>query len=218
MTRLASLSSLAPAVFLVATACSGSADAPAAPTDSGATTDSGVTDAVADSPMTPDSGAVGACAVSFSGDRTIPPTNAVDRCGHDVVAQQNGKGEYTLTLAGTIALTGGGSIGVACTLGSETPPAAGAVWTLTTGSGGGCDVNEVVGTNASIWSASTTSKDGTAIVTFVSATRTASTYNPSNVYYTYEATLDATLKGRTGGTNTITATGHFANDKLPLGI
>jgi hypothetical protein len=69
---------------------------------------------------------------------------------------------------------------------------------LTTGSGGNCEVDEVVGGTATIWSASTNSKDGAATVTFVSATLTPSTLNPMNVYYTYEATLDATLPGRTG--------------------
>jgi hypothetical protein len=89
---------------------------------------------------------------------------------------------------------------------------------LTTGSGGNCEVDEVVGGTATIWSASTNSKDGAATVTFVSATLTPSTLNPMNVYYTYEATLDATLPGRTGGATQITVTGSFKNNKLPLGI
>lgn len=166
----------------------------------------------------PDAAAAGGpCSFGLGGDRVVASTKPVDACGHDVIGQQLGQGDFTLTLGGGIATTNG-SISVACTLSSPNAPAVGATWSLTTPSGGNCEVDEVAGSTATIWSSSTTSADGTATVTFKSVTLTASTLNPKNVYYVYDATLDAKLKGRTAGATDITVSGDFSSDKLPLGI
>ena len=218
MTTLTPLAASVPFLVVLIGGCSGGSDSPATPSDAGLDSDGRAADASSGQEAgASDGGAVGPCAFGLSGGRTVPPTNSVDGCGHDVVSQQQGQGEYTLTLGGGFAIAGG-SVTVACTLSSATAPVAGAKWTLTTGSGGNCEVDEVKGGSATIWSASTASADGTATVTFVSATLKASTLNPTNVYYTYEATLEATMKERTAGGTTVTVTGNFKNATLPLGI
>ena len=223
MATLTQLAASVPFLVVLIGGCSGGADSPATSDDAGLDSDGRAADASssetgsAQEAGASDAGAVGPCAFGLSGGRTVPPTNSVDGCGHDVVSQQKGQGEYTLTLGGGFAIAGG-SVTVACTLSSATAPVAGAKWTLTTGSGGNCEVDEVKGGSATIWSASMGSADGTATVTFVSATLKASTLNPSNVYYTYEATLEATMKERTAGGTTVTVTGNFKNATLPLGI
>ena len=221
MAKSALLASVPFLVVLIG-GCSGGADAPATSSDAGLDSDGRAPDASSSETGSAqeagaDAGAVGPCAFGLSGGRTVPQTNSVDGCGHDVVSQQKGQGEFTLTLGGGFAIAGG-SVTVACTLSSATAPVAGAKWTLTTGSGGNCEVDETKGGSAAIWSASTQSADGTATVTFVSATLKPSTLNPTNVYYTYEATLEATMKERTAGGTTVTVNGGFKNGTLPLGF
>jgi len=199
-------------------ACSGSSnDGGTAPASSAAPDAAAPDGASPDAAAPPEAGAAGPCAFGLGGNRSVPPTNATNGCNQGYIAQHLGQGDYSLRLGGSLSV-GGGTVTIACQLDSPTAPAAGAKWALTTGSGGNCQVDEIVGTNDTIWSASTASKDGAATVTIVSATLTPSTVNPKDVVYLYEATLDARLPGRTAGATELTVTGNVKYTRLPPGI
>ncbi len=72
-------------------------------------------------------------------------------------------------------------------------------------------------TSAKIWKASTSPVLGTASVKFISVTLMNGTSDPEDVYYLFEATYTATVKGQTADTSDVTITGSYKASALPLG-
>jgi hypothetical protein len=58
---------------------------------------------------------------------------------------------------------------------------------------------------------------GSASINFKSATLTHGVVHPKDVYYFYDVTITATLKGATAGAQDVTVTGSFENMALALG-
>jgi hypothetical protein len=203
------------AAALVLFACSGSGH------DGGTAPDGGAPDAAAsdatsqDAVALSDAGAAGPCAFGLGGSRSVPQTNGENGGCQGYIAA--GTADYVLQLGASIK-SGGGTVSVSCRLSSPTPPAAGVKFTLTTGTGGICQVDEIVGTTDTVWVSSTTSMDGAATVTIVSATLKPSIYTPGRSFYVYEATLDARLQGRTAGATELTVTGNVKYTTLPPGV
>jgi len=162
-----------------------------------------------------------ACAFSVSGGLTEPLTAAPNGCGNGHIEQPNGSGDYTATLGAGFMDASGTIITMACTLSSAKEPAAGDKWTLDEAgqSAGDCQFNTIKGSTATLWAASGTSSptNGTATVTINSVTKTKGMYHPENVYYFFDVSLTAALKGQSAGAQDITLNGTFKNMALPLG-
>jgi hypothetical protein len=193
---------------------SGSADATAAADGAGsATPDAGSTaDATIPTNSSP-------CAYAVSGGQTFPTGAATYICTNNSrVYQSKGQGPFTLLFGAGFAM-GADSSTLACSLTSATPPKAGDTWTLgMAGSDGLCDLSFQQGAVTNLWKASAAAPTaGTATVTFVSATLMHGTAHPEDVYYLFELTFTATLKGQTPNAPDVTVTGSYKASTLPLG-
>ena len=112
----------------VASACSSSDSAPAAPAaDSGTLTDTTPADtrSVSDTTSTPDTSSVdvatdtatsAACAYSVSGGLTQPLTDAPYGCANDKLEQPSGAGDYTASFGGGFVTAGGENFSLSCTI------------------------------------------------------------------------------------------------------
>jgi len=58
---------------------------------------------------------------------------------------------------------------------------------------------------------------GSATVKFKSATLTHGVYKPADVYYFFDATLEATIPGQSAGAADVQVNGRFQLQTLPLG-
>ncbi|MDB4980481.1 MAG: hypothetical protein JWM82_1233, partial [Myxococcales bacterium] len=162
-----------------------------------------------------------ACAYSLAGGHAEPTTNAPFGCANGKLEQVSGQGDFTASIGGGFAAAGGGTVSLACTLSSPTPPAVGATWTLSKSahSQGNCQLNVVQGTTATLWGASANDAtlSGALMLTFTNVTMVHGTAHPTDVYYLYDLTLTATLPGLSAGATDVTVVGSFKNLSLPLG-
>lgn len=206
----------------VATDAASNSDAPSSVQDS-APTDSATIDASADAGSEADSTVAGGapCEFSVSGGRTDPTTAAPYACSNGHLEQPNGSGDYTISFGGGFQTSAGEIVSLACTMSSATAPSAGAMWTLTTDahSEGNCMLTATSSAGSATWAASanTATVTGSASITFTSASMTHGTVHPSDVYYTYQVTLQASLKGLSSGASDVTIQGDFTQTQLVSG-
>lgn len=159
------------------------------------------------------------CPYAVSGGQSFPGTDATFFCTNNSrILQAKGQGTYTLLLGAGLSTKANDSSTMSCTLTSATAPKAGDVWTLaSSGTSGRCELSYQQGTTTTIWEATSAPAVGAATVTFVSATLMHGTSKPEDVYYVFEVTYTATLKGKTAGAPDVTLTGSYKTTMLPLG-
>ncbi len=159
------------------------------------------------------------CPYAVTGGQSFPSQGATYLCTNNSrLFQDEGAGPYTILL-GAGFYVGNDSSTLALSLSSAVPPKAGDTWTLGSGDvSGSLELSFQQGmTNAKIWKASIAPVLGTASVKFTSVTLMHGTSDPEDVYYLFEATYTATVKGQTADTADVTITGSYKTTTLPLG-
>ena len=164
---------------------------------------------------------VSLCQYSVSGGATETSPSSASVCSQSKLTTAYAGG-FTVTIGGGFQDADGNILALACTIDSPTAPAAGDSWKLTTAaeSQGNCLFNRVSNAQvASSWSASAndTTVIGAATVKFKSVTLTHGTYKPSDVYYFFDATIDATIPAQSADVSEITVSGRFQVQTLPIG-
>lgn len=142
-------------------------------------------------------------------------------CGQSNVTTAYGGG-FRASISGGFQDGVGNILALACIVDSPTAPTAGASWKLTTAakSQGNCLFNRITPAQvATSWAASANDAMvvGAATVKFNSVTLTHGIYKPTDVYYFFDATLEATIPGQTAGAGEIKVSGRFQLQTLPIG-
>jgi len=160
------------------------------------------------------------CQYSVTGGATETSPSSPSVCGLSKVTTAYGGG-FSASLSGGFQDAAGNIVALACIVDSPTAPAAGDSWSLTTAakSQGNCQFNITKAQTATLWAASANDAlvTGAATVKFNSATLTHGIYKPTDVYYFFDATLEATLPGQSAGAAEVKISGRFQLQTLPIG-
>jgi hypothetical protein len=233
------------ASILVCSGCPSSDDSPAKSADAGADVDAASPDDAHDAGRTPDAKDSGTpdakdsgttedkdsgvpvgmmtdslCPFTVSGGVTLPAAGSSYLCQVGTrILQNGGSGEYTLLMTAAAYIDGNpDSTTIACTLDSPTPPKAGDVWMIDAEHSGNCDLSSSKSSVATLWHAASTPKLGSLKVTFKSATKMMGVQDPTDVYYLFDITYEATVEPVTDGAAVgVTVKGSYKTIALPLG-
>ena len=161
------------------------------------------------------------CQYSVTGGATETSTDGPSVCGQSKVTTAYGGG-FSASISGGFQDAAGNIVALACIIDSPTAPAAGDSWSLSTAaqSQGNCSFNVVTKAQvATIWSATANDAQviGAATVKFESVTLTHGVYKPADVYYFFDATIDATIPGQSAGAEEVKVSGRFQVQTLPIG-
>ncbi|MEI9936899.1 MAG: hypothetical protein WDO69_06725 [Pseudomonadota bacterium] len=161
------------------------------------------------------------CQYSVTGGATETSTDSPSVCGQSKVTTAYGGG-FSATIAGGFQDAAGNTVTLACLIDSPTAPVAGASWSLGTAtqSQGNCSFNIVSNAQvATIWSATADDAKviGAATVKFKSVTLTHGVYKPADVYYFFDATIEATIPGQSEGAAEVKISGRYQVQTLPIG-
>ena len=160
------------------------------------------------------------CQYSVTGGATEMGPDSPSVCSQSKVTAGYGGG-FVASIGGGFQDAAGNVVALACLFSSPTAPAAGDSWTLTTASQsqGNCQLNIISNATATVWTASANDAQliGSATLKFNSTTLTHGVYNKTDVYYFFDATLEATLPGQTAGATDVKVSGRFQLQTLPIG-
>jgi len=208
----------------VAGADSGGADSAGAP--SGGSDGAGAPSGGASAGSTSSAGSgslpagTSSCQYSVTGGATEMGPDSPSVCSQSKVTAGYGGG-FVASIGGGFQDAAGNVVALACLFSSPTAPAAGDSWTLTTASQsqGNCQLNIISNATATVWTASANDAQliGSATLKFNSTTLTHGVYNKTDVYYFFDATLEATLPGQTAGATDVKVSGRFQLQTLPIG-
>jgi len=159
------------------------------------------------------------CSYAVSGGKTLPDGDAMFVCTvNSRVYQKSGKGAFNALIGAGFSTSGGDTSTFACNLDSPTAPKAGDTWTMgSPDHPGNCELGFSQNQVATLWHAGSSPVSGELSIKFNQVTAKNGMYNPEDVYYLYDLTITAKLKGLTDGATDVTVTGSFVNMSLPLG-
>lgn len=161
----------------------------------------------------------GPCRYSATGEATFPTGSVLYICTNNSrIFQSNGDGEYEVLLGAGFAIDAGGSSTLACSISSDSAPAAGDTWVMNSDAHpGGCDLSFMDGGPSRLWTATTSPTVGDVTIKFGELTLTHGATKPTDVYYLGEVTFSGTLHGMSGATQDVQLTGSYQIKMTPLG-
>ena len=159
------------------------------------------------------------CSYTVSGGQSFPEGDAMYICSvNSRVYQKSGKGAFNALIGAAFSTESGDSSTFACSIDSNTAPKAGDTWTMNNDEHpGNCQLGLSQNQTATLWSATSTPLQGAVSIKFNSVTVKNGMYTPEDIYYLYDVTITAELKGLTAGAPDVTVSGSFVNKSLPLG-
>jgi len=159
------------------------------------------------------------CSYSVSGGQTFPEGDAMYVCTvNSSVYQKSGKGKFNVLIGAGFSTTSGDTSTFACNMDSVNAPKAGDTWTMNNADyPANCELSFSQNQVASLWHATSSPLLGEVSIKFNSVSVKNGMYHPEDIYYLYDLTITAKLKGQTEGATDVTVTSRFINMGLPLG-
>ncbi|MEI9952849.1 MAG: hypothetical protein WDO74_28730 [Pseudomonadota bacterium] len=159
------------------------------------------------------------CSYVVSGGQSFPEGDAMYVCTvNSRVYQKSGKGKFNALIGAGFSTSAGDTSTFACNLDSSTAPQAGDTWTMSKDDHpGNCELAFSHDQKATLWHAASSPLMGEVSITFNKITVKNGMYTPEDIYYLYDLTISAKVKGLSEGAPDVTVSSTFVNMGLPLG-